>query len=163
MGPLKLPAGLIGQGDVARLGRELNGLNDYFAGAKARPAGTASTQLPKISRVLEALATDNKINLLNEDERLRLQDGLKDIYDHAPTIHISFAVEPSPKALEKILEWVRQNIHPQTLLQVGLQPAIAAGCMLRATNKVFDMSLRSNLQKQSDYLTQLVRGAVDGK
>ena len=163
MEPLKLPDGLIGLGDVARLSRELNSLNDFFAGSAARPAGTASAQLPKVSRLLEATAADNKINLLNEPERAKLLAALKETYDQAPRMHISFAVEPSPKALEKILAWIRQNIHPQTLLQVGLQPAIAAGCMLRTTNKAFDMSLRSNLQKQSDYLIQLVRGAVDGR
>jgi F0F1-type ATP synthase delta subunit len=163
MEPLKLPPGLIGLADVARLSRELNSLNDFFAGASARPAGTASGQLPKISRLLESLAAENGLNLLNSDERTYLQNSLKVIYDHGPRMHISFAVEPSPKALEKILAWIRQNIHPQALLQIGLQPAIAAGCMMRTTNKVFDMSLRSNLEKQSEYLTQLVRGAVDGR
>jgi F0F1-type ATP synthase delta subunit len=162
MGPLKLPAGLIGLADITRLTRELNGLDDFFAGAKTRPAGTAM-QPPKISRLLNNLATENKINLLKDDERSGLQKSLVEIYDRAPSMHISFAVEPSPKALERILVWVRQNIHPQALLQVGLQPGIAAGCMLRTSNKVFDMSLRSNLQKQSGYLTQLIRGAADGK
>lgn len=162
MEPLKLPYGLIGLPDVTRLVRELNGLNDFFAGAQNRSAGTAM-QLPKISRLLDALAHENAVNLLKEGERASLQKRLNDVYEHAPSMHISFAVEPSAKALEKILVWLRQNVHPQALLQVGLQPAIAAGCMLRTTNKVFDMSLRSNLQKQSGYLTQLVRGAVDGR
>lgn len=163
MAPLKLPDGLVGRADVARLTRELNSLNDFFAGAKTRPAGTASSQLPKISRLLNTLAHDNKVNLLNEDERTKLQTSLNEVYEQAPSMHISFAVEPSAKALEKILVWMRHNIHPQAMLQVGLQPAIAAGCMLRTANKVFDMSLRSNLQKQSGYLIQLVKGAVDGK
>lgn len=118
---------------------------------------------PKISRLLSTLAKDNQLNLLEEEQRTNLQTALNKVYDSAPSMHISFAVEPSPRALEKILAWMRQNIHPQILLQVGLQPAIAAGCVLRGTNKVFDMSLRSNLTKQTEYLTQLVRGAVDGK
>lgn len=163
MEPLKVPVGLIGLGDIARLMRELNNLDDFFAGTKTRPAGTASSQLPKISRLLDSLSRDNNVNLLDEKERQQLRDRLQEIYDHAPSMHISFAVEPSPKALEKILLWVRQNVHPQALLQIGLRPGIAAGCMLRTTNKVFDMSLRSNLEQQSGYLIQLIRGAVDGK
>jgi len=161
MEPLKLPDSLISSADVTRLTRELNGLNDFFAGAKTRAAGTAM-QLPKISRLLDELARGNKINLLKDDEREALRQNLDRVYKNAPNLHISFAVEPAPKALEKILVWLRQNVHPQALLQVGLQPAIAAGCMLRTTNKVFDMSLRANLQKQSGYLIQLVKGAVDG-
>jgi F0F1-type ATP synthase delta subunit len=159
---LKLPPALIGLADVTRLNRELNGLNDYFAGAQSRPAGTVSAALPKVSRLLNELAQVNQINLINESERTKLLAGLDEVYKNAPSMHISFAVEPAPKALEKILLWLRQNIHPQALVQVGLQPAIAAGCKLRTANKVFDMSLRSNLQKQSEYLTQLIKGAVDG-
>lgn len=162
MAPIKLPAALVSQADVARLTRELNSLNDFFVGAKARTAGTAMS-MPKITRMMQQLSSDNKINLINEDERSKLGEQLKIVYEHAPNLHISFAVEPSPKALEKILVWMRQNIHPQTLLQIGLQPAIAAGCTLRTTNKVFDMSLRANLKKHTDYLTQLIQGAVDGR
>lgn len=163
MEPLRLPSSLVSLADVARLDRELNSLNDFFAASSRRPAGTASAQLPKISRLLDMLARENKVNLLDENARSELRGQLKEVYERAPSLHISFAIEPSPKALEKILVWMRQNIHPQALLQVGLQPAIAAGCMLRTNNKVFDLSLRSNLKKQSGYLTQLVEGAVSGK
>jgi F0F1-type ATP synthase delta subunit len=161
MVPLKLPDSLIGLPDVTRLTRELNSLNDFFDGAQTRPKGTAM-QPPKVSRVLNELAQTNQTSLLQADGRAQLFKRLQELYDSAPSMHISFAVEPSPRALEKILVWMRANIHPNVLLQVGLQPAIAAGCVLRSTNKVFDMSLRSNLKKQSGYLTQLVRGAVDG-
>src|SRR4051812_38928964 len=103
MALLKLPSTLIGLADIARLNREVNSLNDFFAGAKNRPSGTAASQLPKISRLLQATAADNNVNLLNEKDRTELQKRLTEIYDHAPSMHISFAVEPSPKALEKIL------------------------------------------------------------
>jgi F0F1-type ATP synthase delta subunit len=160
MAPLKLPNGLIGRPDAARLVREMNSLNDFFAGAKTRPAGSP-VSAPRVSRLLEALAAENNLNLLDQAQRAQLQSRLSDLYEHAPGLHISFAVEPSPKAFEKILVWIRQNIHPQALVQVGLQPAIAGGCMLRTTNKMFDMSLRTHLQKQSDYLVRLL-GANNG-
>jgi len=161
MAPLKLPNSIISYADITRLMREINGLNDFFVDAKSRTAGTAM-QLPKITRTMDQLARENAANLLKDDERTRLMKGLDEISNRAPKFHISFAVEPSPRALERILVWMRQNIHPQVLLQVGLQPAIAAGCTLRTTNKVFDMSLRANLKKQSGYLTQLIKGAADG-
>lgn len=161
MGPLKLPASVISQTDIARLMRELNGLDDFFVGAKARQHGTGMN-LPKISRQIDLTARENKLNLLAEADRQRLMDGLKSVYERAPNLHISFAIEPSPKAFEKIIIWLRRNIHPQALVSVGLQPAIAAGCVLRTTNKVFDMSLRAGLNKETDYLKQLIQGAVDG-
>lgn len=162
MAPLKLPSNVISQTDIARLMRELNGMDDFFVGANARQHGT-KMDLPKISRQIDQTARDNKINLLEESDRRRLMAELKTIYEKAPNLHISFAVEPSPKAFEKVVLWLRSNIHPQTLVSIGLQPAIAAGCVVRTTNKVFDMSLRASLAKQTDYLQQLVQGAVDGR
>lgn len=159
---LKLPSNIAGQTDVARVLRELNSLNDFFVEAKIRAGGTA-LQPPKLSRLLDQLAKDNSVNLLDIDARTKLLAALEAIYQQAPKLHISFAAEPSQRAFEKILVWIRQNIHPQALVQIGLQPAIAAGCMLRTPNKVFDMSLRSSLETQEPFLTQLIKGAVDGR
>lgn len=158
---LKLPIAVISEIDVARLLRELNGLNDFFVSARIRTAGTAM-QAPKLSRLMDQLAKDNGINLLEEADRAKLLDGLKRVQAQAPKLHISFAADPSPKAMERIITWLRSNIHPQTLVQVGLQPSIAAGCIVRTPNKVFDMSLRSSLKKQEPYLVKLIVGAVNG-
>ncbi|HEX4774837.1 MAG TPA: hypothetical protein VH234_04950 [Candidatus Saccharimonadales bacterium] len=157
---LKLPTSVIGEVDVARLLRELNGLNDFFVGAQARTNGTAM-QMPKLSRQLDQLAKDNSVNLLDNADRNKLLAGMQGIKSHSPKVQISFAADPSPKALEQILVWMRRHIHPHLLVQVGLQPSVAAGCILRTPNKVFDMSLRSNLKKQEPYLAKLITGAVN--
>ena len=46
----------------------------------------------------------------------------------------------------KLLEWFRGNAHPNTLLHVGLQPELAAGCMIRTSNRYFDMSFRKRFK-----------------
>lgn len=155
---LKIPSTVISQVDVARLMRELNGLDDFFVGAEARSPGTPMKP-PRLSRLLDTLAKDNQFNLLEEPHRKRLGSQLNEVIGKAPLLHMSFASEPSPKALEKILGWLRQNIHPYTLLQVGLQPTIAAGCVLRTPNKVIDMSLRNNIKKHEGYLVKLIEGS----
>jgi F0F1-type ATP synthase delta subunit len=155
---LKLPTNVVSQVDVARILREINGLNDFFAGAAKRQSGTPM-QLPKLTRLLDQVASENSLNLLEEKDRKMLVEQLNLVLGKAPLLHISFAAEPSPKSLERVLIWFRQNIHPQTLLQVGLQPTIAAGCVLRTPNKLFDMSLRSYLKEQEPYLVQLINGA----
>jgi len=159
---LKIPSLVVSPSDVARLQREIISLNDFFVSAKARQTGT-TMQLPKLTRILSQIAKDNKVNLLEEAERNQLSQALNQLYDHSPTLHVSFATEPSPKALEKLVVWIRTNIHPQALVQVGLQPSIAAGCFLRTDNKTFDMSLRSSLKKSEPILLKLIAGAVDGR
>ncbi len=157
---LKLPTAVVGEIDIARLRRELNGLNDFFVSTRNRTAGTAM-QTPKLSRLLDQLAKDNHINLLTEDDRDQLLTTLNQIHEHAPRLQISFAADPPPRALEQILTWLRRFIHPHCLVQVGLQPGIAAGCIVRTPNRVFDLSLRANLKKQEPYLVKLIMGAVN--
>jgi F0F1-type ATP synthase delta subunit len=155
----KLPLSIISQVDVARMLREINNLNDFFIQSKVRQSGTPM-QIPKFSRLLDQIARENNYNLLEEKDRRDLAANLDQILGKAPLIHISFASEPSPKALEKILVWFRGSIHPQTLLQVGLQPNIAAGCVVRTQNKVFDMGLKEYLNQQQKYLVQLIDAAA---
>jgi F0F1-type ATP synthase delta subunit len=152
---LQLSTNIVSQVDITRILRELKSLDDFFVATKTRPAGT-SMQLPKLTRLLDQVARENKLNLLEESHRKALYQELDQIVARAPLLHISFAAEPSTQALEKILVWFRANIHPQALLQVGLQPTIAAGCVLRTPNKVFDMSLRNHLIEQQKYLMQLI-------
>jgi F0F1-type ATP synthase delta subunit len=156
---VKLSTNIVSQVDVARIQRELKNLDDFFTASKTRAAGTPM-QLPRLTRLLDQLARDNNYNLLEESHRKTMFQELDQIIGRAPVLHISFAAEPSTQALEKILIWFRSNIHQQALLQVGLQPTIAAGCVLRTNNKVFDMSLRENLKKQQPYLVQLLDTAV---
>ena len=159
---LKLPTTLISQTDVNRVGRELDGLNDFFISSATRKAGTV-VKPPRITYLLEQLARDNKYNLLEQSHRRDLELKLDQITKSAPTIHISFAAEPAPRIIDVLLSWLRSNIHPQVLLQVGLQPTIAAGCVLRTPNKIFDMSLRSRVEEQESYLAELIEGAANGK
>jgi len=156
---LKLPTSLVNRGDVFRLMRELNSINDFFAGSAARPAGTSQTP-PRTTRVLDQFCAINGANLLAAGHRKALMESLESLIQQAPNLHISFATEPLPREVEPILVWMREHIHPHTLLQVGVQPSIAAGCVLRTPNRIFDMSLRVHLQKQAHLLTQLISGAV---
>src|SRR4051812_9020964 len=127
---LVLPTNIIAPVDVARVLRELNSLNDFFVNANARTAGTP-IQPPRLSRMLDQLAQANNYNLLDQAHRADLTAKLNQLIKSAPQLHISFAAEPSPKALEQILLWLRQNIDAHTLVQVGLQPTIAVGCVIR--------------------------------
>jgi hypothetical protein len=161
MAQLKLNAGIIGRGDLLRLSRELNALNDFFIGARARSPAQAAA-LPKTSKLLEQLAADNQHNLLDEQQRLNLVAELKQLEDKAPSVHISFAAEPTPKTLQPLVVWLRENIHPDILLSVGYQPRIAAGCIVRTPNKIFDLSMGAYLAKQTPLLTKLIAGSIDG-
>lgn len=142
-----LPTMITGPADVNRTLLELEALEDYL-----RQAGTRkdkAVKLPRTSSVLDSLAVANKIDLLDAEGRAHIVAFLQSVQQHAPILHISFAAEPSAAFAARIVDWLRGNVSRYTLVQIGLQPSIAAGCILRSTSKVFDMSLRRHLQQKA--------------
>lgn len=152
---LKLPLSVIGRQDVVRLIRELASLDEFMLQTKLRKAGESVT-LPRMSRLLEETTTDNSLNLLHAADRKALTKVLIEIRDKAPQIHVSFAADPSAAFMKKIVDWFRREVHPVALVQVGLQPNIAAGCTIRTTNKYHDLSLRNSFVKKRDLLIGLL-------
>lgn len=136
-----LPASVVSPMDVARLLREIEQIDDFFSQAEIRESG-APTNMPTNSRLMETLVNNNQLNLLEQQHRARLVQFLKDTDSSAPVVHMSFSVDPPGKLTQQLANWLRENIDSRTLITVGLQPNIGAGCVLRTTNKIFDLSLR---------------------
>lgn len=153
----KLPLGIVSQVELVRAARELEALEQYYLSTPSQ-----SSEPANLSRGLQAIAAENGVDLGDKKQRQELLTLLGKLKTSAPLIHISFATEPSIRALEPIVTWLRQNIHPHVVLQVGLQPTIAAGCVVRTPNRVFDLSLRPYLLRQYPYLMQLIQGATRG-
>lgn len=154
-----LPTAIVSKADVMRLTKELEGLNEELHQAGVRRGGATNT-VPKATTMLEEVAAETNTNLLQADERDKLLAMLRDLSSQAPVVHISFAVTPSPSFLQKIVSWFRREVNPNTLLQVGLQPSIAAGCVMRTPNKYFDFSLRRAIAGKQDLLIEKLRGAT---
>lgn len=156
---LQLPIGVVSMVDVGRLLREVEAIDNFLNQAVIREPGMA-VKLPKTSRLFDETAQVNKLNLLHEDDRQHLQEFLKEVRQHAPVLHISFSADPSPMFTQKLITWLRSEIHPLVLLQVGLQPNMGAGCVVRTTNKYFDFSLRSRFKVKGPELAQLMKAGA---
>lgn len=147
-----LPTLMSSPSDVSRVRRELQSLDEYLQAQRLRQPGMPMDQLPKLSRMLDELAQTNNLNLLHHTVRQELEQYLDYLRTQAPVIHVSFASDPSSASLQKIVVWLRNNIRPDVLVRVGLQPGIVAGCVVRTTNRYFDFSLRKHLQDQTPVL-----------
>jgi F0F1-type ATP synthase delta subunit len=148
-----LPVRACGLVEVRRLKRELEMLDEFIRQSSLREPGKQAA-LPKTSHLLESLATENNLQLLQPEDRQRAADFLEAIERSAPRIYMSFAIESSGPFNAKVTEWLRANIDPHILLETGLQPTIAAGCMVRTPNKVFDFSLRHRFSEAQELLVQ---------
>jgi F0F1-type ATP synthase delta subunit len=151
-----LPTLVFGKVEVRRLQRELESLDEFLRSMAVRRQ--TKFEMPRVSRMLDALANENHLDLLKGAHRTAITAFIADILESAPTIHMSFAADPSSAFTAKIVSWLRANVHPFALLDIGLQPNIAAGCIVRTTNKVFDLSLRRHFAEKHDMLLQAMQG-----
>lgn len=156
----KLPDRLVTSVDLMRTIRELKALDDWLNQAAIRSGGGQVTP-PKTSATLDEVSATNRVSLLDSSQRTQLIKLLESFATKAPRIHISFAVEPSVSFLGKVVVWMRANISPIILLDVGLQPALAAGCSVRTTNKFFDMSLRNRFVDSRHFLVDAIDAIED--
>lgn len=145
---------LVSPSDLKRARREVETLDEFLHQAGLRQGGKA-VKMPATSRVLVEMADQSKLNLLKKTDRDRLLKFLVILTQKAPVIHMSFASEPSTAFMNKLIVWLRENIHPQLVVSVGLQPSIAAGCVVRTNSTQYDFSLRQALEQQTD-------GFIDG-
>lgn len=159
---LSLPNIAVGRSEVVRLQRELEALGEYLHQAALRKTPAADIKLPKTSRLLDEFMTMNKFNLMHREDHEQAVAALQAVVEHAPRLHISFSTEPSSAFLVKLVDWLRQNISPTVLVQVGLQPGIAAGCVIRTPNRQFDLSLGQSFRRNRELLMRQLRGEVVG-
>jgi hypothetical protein len=158
---LKLPVLVISPSDLGRLVRELAAIDDQLLQLKLRQPGS-EVKLPKTTQLMDQLVSQNGLSLLQVGDRDWLIEALEAIRKHAPILHISFSVDPSTVFLSKLMVWLRREIHPFVLISIGLQPNIAAGCVVRTTNQVFDFTLRRNFADKRDKLKQALIAAPAG-
>jgi hypothetical protein len=142
--------------DVGRLIREVETIDETLMQLGLRSPGE-EVKLPKTSQLMDKLIEINQINLLHKTDRAALLEFLKRVKDEAPVLHMSFSADPSVSFLEKLTAWLRREIHPLTLVSVGLEPTIGAGCIVRTVNHQFDFSLKQNFAKKKQLLKDALK------
>jgi F0F1-type ATP synthase delta subunit len=146
-----LPLLAVSPTDINRLNRELVSIEDALLELRVRKGGQTA-KLPKTTQLMDQLIELNKLNLLHETDRSLLKQFLQAVKQRAPVMHVSFSADPSTNFLEKLITWLRREIHPQVLLTIGLQPTLGAGCIVRTANHQFDFSLRQDFAKKRNLL-----------
>ena len=137
---VSLPDTVVTPIELGKIQRELFAL-DEFLNARSRTAG----KMPFTSSELQNIAKEVNLNLLLVGDRAQLIKRLNFVRRTAPMVQMSFASDPSKRALRVLVRWFRENGHPNTLITVGVQPNIAGGCVLRTATKEFDFSLQQIL------------------
>jgi len=154
---LKLPTSIASRRDVIRLHRELRSFIDVTTQSIMRHDNPI--KYPAISDQLRDIAVLNQIDMRQPKNNQALLARVDAIKEHAPSVHISFPTEPTQEVLQRLVEWFRKEIDPHVVIQVGIQPTIAAGVVVRTPNHQFDFSLRRHLYENRHKLGEALRSA----
>ncbi len=153
---MELPANMAGlpivvatPSDVGRLLRELEAVDNHML---QQSLGGKHAAPPKLSSLLDQTVTTNKLDITKAEDRTQLQSFLTAVKQHAPVLHMSFSADPTVLFMEKLIAYLRREMHPLIMVTIGLQPNLGAGCVVRSTNKYFDLSLRKDFQKSKQVL-----------
>ncbi|HWB38906.1 MAG TPA: hypothetical protein VG604_01575 [Candidatus Saccharimonadales bacterium] len=150
---LSLPVLVATPVDLGRLLREIETIDETLLQLGLRKPGS-EIKMPKTSQLMDHISEQNKLNLLQPEDRKALQAFLTSIKEQAPVLHMSFSSDPNTAFIEKLMAWLRREINPYLLITIGLQPNIGAGCIVRSTNKYFDMSLRQDFANKTELLRE---------
>lgn len=152
---LILPPSVVSRIDMSRLVEEAERIdNDLVTRQAHQKVGVNDAGDLRMSAPMADFLSANQINIEDFHQRGDLIRRLKRAKDLAPTVHVTFATEADQNSLEKLIDWIRRSVHPQSLLVIGLQPSLVGGVYVRTTNQVFDLSVRAQLSGGHDIIVK---------
>ena len=159
-----LPAAVVSRRDLARLVNEAEHIDDELTAAEVRARKTKQVaETPAFSGQFTDFLSDNKLDFTESKVRTDIIKELRVLKTKAPVVHTTFAVPADIVSLQTLAAWFRKSVHPQVLLEIGLQPALVAGVYVRTPNHVHDMSLRSALAGKREVLVKDLEALRHGK
>ena len=158
-----LPASVVSKVDLSRLIREIEWVDGELTSASVRTkTGAEAPAAPNTSSTLQEFLAQNNLDLDNSLARTDLIKQLRLLKDKVPVLHMTFAVPADSESLQQLSAYVRESIHPQAVISVGLQPGLVAGVYLRTPNHVHDFSVRAKLHSSRGLLIKELE-ALNGR
>ncbi|MFZ2544435.1 MAG: hypothetical protein WAW80_00430 [Candidatus Saccharimonadales bacterium] len=150
-----LPPTIVSKIDIARMMSEAEQVDSDMTASDVRAKTGVTTPIaPILSELFEQFLAQNELKFVTSLERTELIEQLRLLKDNVPIIHMTFAVEADRESLSQLVAWLRESIHSQAVIAVGLQPALVAGVYLRTPNHVHDLSMRAALNSSHDLLVK---------
>lgn len=150
-----LPPSVVSRRDVSRLVNELERVdNDLTTASVREKTGAEAGEHPTYSEQLSEFLEKNQLSLDDSGKRSQILHEMRQLKDKAPIIHMTFSVTADGESLQELSRWLRESVHPQAVIDVGLQPSLIAGVYVRTPNHVHDFSLHGALDGHRDILAK---------
>lgn len=159
-----IPPSIVTKIDISRLASEMEQLDSFMIASEAREkSGMPASGEPIISEQLNDFLAANQLDINDGGARMELIKQLRHLKDTVPSVHMTFAAPADNDSLREIVQWLRDSVHPQSVIMVGLQPSLIGGAYVRTTNQVHDMSLRALLAEHRDIIIDEVEALSGNK
>lgn len=155
---LRLPEAIATKADLVNVLRNLEEVLDTYRQNSIRgEEGVDFTARTDVSSNLAALVQENQL-AVDVKTLTALETWLNQLKDRAPVVRFTFASDPTPEFLGRIVSWLRQASGQFVLVRFGIQPSIAAGCIMYTPAHHYDFSLRSKILKSGSIFIKYVSG-----
>lgn len=160
MAQLKLPNSIATKSDLVAVLRNVDEVLDNYIENRVRDAeGVDFKSRPDVSSNLAELVSVNQLEV-SLDTLKSLRQWLDHLNDHAPVVRFTFASDPNPEFLGSLVNWLRQNTGQFVIVRYGVQPTIAAGCLMYTPARRYDFSLRYHLLNSGDSFVKALSKAA---
>lgn len=153
-----LPPNVVSRLDVSRLVSELERIDNELTGDTIRRKVDEGHDVakPVFSEQLNDFLSANKLNLEDSHGRSQLIKEVRLLKDSVPVIHMTFAATADRESMATLVAWLRESVHKQVVVAIGLQPALVAGVYMRTPNHVHDFSMRARLKENHSKLVGML-------
>lgn len=160
MAQLNLPNAIATKSDLVNVIRNVDEVIDSYIQNRVRDLeGVDFKSRPDVTSNLAELVSINKLQVTVDNLR-SLKDWLARLNEHAPVVRFTFASDPTPEFVGNLVNWLRQASGQFVLIRYGVQPTIAAGCLMYTPARMYDFSLRHHLLTSQEVFSQALDKAM---
>ncbi len=152
----KLPNSIGGKRDLIMTLRQIEQIvNDRLQDDVRERFGAKRVGTKAGQRMVNELLELNKLK--DDTESLKtVQKELEQIKENAGQLRISFSQEPDQDMYQQIVKWFRTEIDPGVLVQIGVQPAIGAGFILKTPMRRYDFSVKTKIMSSTPKFVEVL-------
>jgi F0F1-type ATP synthase delta subunit len=121
--------------------------------------GVDFEDLPEVSSALAEIIKENNIKVDNQSLK-ELEAWMGDLKHTAPVVRFTFASDPENEVVARIVKWLRDESGKEVLVRIGVQPTIAAGCIVHTPSHQYDFSLRNHLLENVPLFTKILNEKI---
>jgi len=98
-------------------------------------------------KIIIKIWEEEKIIAHSPDEQFSFFETLKKELNHFFLVKLEIAFEPSRDFLERVKDWLKENLNQEIILEVKKNPQIVGGLIIEYQGKYLDLSLAKKIDE----------------